>query len=138
MALIANPFLRKLAWTITTIIVLILAGEVVFVIAEELIDLIIDATQTVLMALLQRAFDMPHDKAQGRAAWISLGLLVLLLGFAGWRLGPVIRRSLHQLRQEYDDTRQLARQRWQAARWYEKILAVTALVALLSGLLLVI
>lgn len=129
---------KKLVWLVVAIIVIALGGEVLFTLLEEAVELVVDVTQSAFMLFYEKAFGLPYEKAQGRAAWTSLGLLILLLLFAAWRLTPWIKNTAAECRQGYREMRNGLAELWHSARWYQKLLVVIGSLMILTALTMVI
>jgi uncharacterized membrane protein len=123
---------------IVVLIAVTVAGELVLLLLEELVNLVVDITQTTFMFIYEKAFGLPYEKAQGRAAWSSLGLLSALSLVAAWRLTPSIKRASTECRQWYRERRVALSERWRSARWYQKLSVLAGGLAILSLLALVI
>lgn len=136
--MIGNPFLRKLLWAMAAVGIIIFAGEGLLILIEEGVDIVVEASQALFMMILERGFGLPYEKAQGLAAWASLGLLALIVGLAGWRLAPLAKRKLAETRRQYRETLYRLRTRWRSAKWYQKLLAVSVGATLLLGLMMVV
>ena len=95
-----NATLRTLALLIASVVVVTLGGELILLIIEEAADLALEATHALFLVLFERGFDMPHAKAEGLAAWLSAGLLLVLGLAAVWRSVPWIKRRLALLRNQ--------------------------------------
>jgi len=128
----------KVIWVTVAIGTIAFGGEVLLTLIEELVELIVDVTQSIFMLLFEKVFGLPYEKAQGRAAWTSLGLLIVLTLFGAWRLSPWIKRVSAEFRQGWRDARNGVVESWHSARWYQKLLYVAGGLVILSGLVLVI
>lgn len=126
-----NATLRTLALLIASVVVVTLGGELILLVIEEAADLALEATHALFLVLFERGFDMPHAKAEGLAAWLSAGLLLVLGLAAVWRSVPWIKRRLALLRNQIGSERTRACELWHTARWYQKGLVVLSGVGLL-------
>jgi len=126
-----NATLRTLALLIASIVVVTLGGELILLVIEEAADLALEATHALFLVLFERGFEMPHAQAEGLAAWLSAGLLLVLGLVAVWKAIPWVKRRLTLLRNRITDERTRACDLWRTARWYQKGLVVLSGVGLL-------
>ncbi len=126
-----NATLRTLALLIASVVVVTLGGELILLVIEEAADLALEATHALFLVLFERAFDMPHAKAEGLAAWLGAGTLLVLGLVAVWKSVPWIKRRLALLRNHIADERTRACELWRTARWYQKGLVLSLGVGLL-------
>lgn len=131
-------WLRTLLWWTAALVAIIAGGEMIFLVLVEAGDLLVEATQALLMPIFERGLGLPYARAQGLAAWTSLGLLVLIALFVLWRLMPWVKTRIAAVRGYCGDAKSAAADRWRAARWYQKLLVVTGGVFLVFGLAMVI
>ena len=129
---------KKLIWLAAGLIVLVLGGELLFTVLEEIVEFIVDVTQSGFMLVYEKGFGLPYEKAQGRAAWTSLGLLILSLLYAAWRLTPWIKSTSGEFRQWYRGLRNGLAELWRTAPWYQKLLFIIGGLFILSVLAMVI
>ena len=125
-------------WVAVAVAAIMFAGEFLLTLAEELIELIVDVTQAAFMLLFEKGFGLPYEKAQGRAAWTSLGLLIVAALFGAWRIAPWVKRVSARIRQECGGARDGLIGAWRSAQWYQKVLYVLGGLLILSSLMLVI
>lgn len=130
--------IRTVAGIIVALIVIVSGGELLWVILVEAADLLLEASQAVLLLVFERGFGLPFARAQGLAAWTSLGLLVLSALFALWKLAPWMKSQVAAGRRSVQMTRERLTAQWQSARWYQKGLTVLLGLLLLAGLTMVI
>jgi hypothetical protein len=123
---------------LVVLIAVTVAGELVLLLLEELVNLVVDITQTTFMFIYEKGFGLPYEKSQGRAAWSSLGLLSALSLVAAWRLMPSIKRASAECRQWYRERRAALGEFWRSARWYQKLSVLAGGLTILSLLALVI
>lgn len=128
----------KLFWLVVVLIAIIAGGDLIFVVLEEAVELVVDATHALFMLIFERWFGMPYAKAQGRAAWTSIGLLVLIVLFGIWRLIPRVKARIAESRQCCRNVMASTAESWRAARWYQKLLLITGGVSVLFGLAMLI
>lgn len=128
----------KLLGTLVVLAAIVFAGEAVLILVEEFVELLVDVLHTGFMWLFEKGFGLPYEKAQGRAAWVSVALLIVLALLGAWRLTPWIKRVSGECRQGMHDARQGLADPWRSARWYQKTLYVTGGLIILSGLLMIV
>ena len=133
-----SRFVTKLLWAVVAIVAIVVGAEAIFVVIEEVVDIIVETSQALFMLIFEKGFGMPYEKAQGWAAWTSLGLLVLIVLVTAWKLKPSVKRAIATARQWRREGLSAGVERWRAAKWYEKLLVVAGGLTFLFGLLLVI
>lgn len=138
MALAANRGFKSALWLIALLAAIVAGGEVLLELMVEAADLVLEGSQAVLLLIFERAFGLPYARAEGLAAWTSLGVLALCMAVAVWRLTPWVKAKAAASRRRVRETRAAMTGRWRAARWYQKSLAVIALLVVLSALLMVV
>lgn len=133
---------RRIPWKIilavTAISAVLFGGEMLVTLLVELVELLVDVTHTMFMVLLEKAFGLSYEKAQGRAAWMSVGLLIALSLFGAWSLTPWIKRVSGDCRRSVHDARAALVDLWRAARWYQKLLYLAGGLMILALLLMVV
>ncbi|WP_139557693.1 hypothetical protein [Methylotetracoccus oryzae] len=133
---------RRIPWKIiliaTVIAAILFGGEMLVTLFVEFVELLVDVTHTAFMLLLEKVFGLPYEKAQGRAAWMSVGLLIALALFGAWRLTPWIKRVSGECRQSVHDARAALIDLWRSARWYQKLLYLAGGLIVLAMLLMVV
>lgn len=138
MSSIAKRIGRPILWGMAALAVIAVGGELLLVALEEAADLLLEASQAVLMLLFERGLGMPYAKAQGLAAWTSLALLALLALFVLWKLAPWVKARAASVGAWYRTSRSALADAWRGARWYQRWGAAIVGVVLLIGLVLVI
>lgn len=129
---------RTLIWLAVLLLATLFGGEMLLTLLEEGVDLIVDVTNTGFMLIYERVFGLPYEKAQGRAAWSSLGLLILLAVFGAWRLAPRVKRTSDELRQWFRGMRAAVGELWRSAPWYQKLAYMVGTLLILAALVMVI
>jgi hypothetical protein len=133
---------RRVAWKIILAVMaigaIVFGGETLVTLFVEFVELLVDVTHTAFMLLLEEAFGLPYEKAQGRAAWMSVGLLIALSLFGAWRLTPWIKRVSGECRRNFRDARAAQVELWRSAHWYQKVLYVAGGLIILAMLLLIV